>query len=37
MGADEQFESLAQLINTSKPNEWACLKYKFIRLAYLAY
>jgi len=27
MGADESLESLVQLINTSKPYKWACLKY----------
>jgi hypothetical protein len=37
MGADKQFGSLVQLINTSKPNKWARLKYEFIRLAYLAH
>tara|TARA_R110001583_G_scaffold21807_2_gene82497 strand:- start:48345 stop:48527 length:183 start_codon:yes stop_codon:yes gene_type:complete len=36
MGVDESFESFVQLRNTSKPNKWVCLKYKFIRLAYLA-
>jgi hypothetical protein len=37
MGADESFESLDQLINTSKPIKWVCIKYKFNRLAYLAH
>lgn len=27
MGADKQFESLVQLINTSKPIKWVCSKY----------
>jgi 4-hydroxybenzoate polyprenyltransferase len=37
MGVDEQFESLVQLINTSKPIKWVCIKYKFIWLAFLAH
>jgi len=39
MGADEQLESLVQLINTSKPIQFGLLKIlisKFNRLAYLA-
>jgi len=35
MGGDAQIESLVQLRNTSKPNKWVCLKYKFNRLVYL--
>ncbi len=38
MGADEQFESLVQLINTSKPIKIGLFKNinKFMRLASLA-
>jgi hypothetical protein len=38
MGADESFESLEHLINTSKLIKWALLRIyrKFNRLAYLA-
>ncbi|RZT96271.1 hypothetical protein EV201_0907 [Ancylomarina subtilis] len=34
MGVDEQFESLVQLINTSKPIKLVCSKYKQIYAAY---
>jgi hypothetical protein len=37
MGGEMQIESLSQLINTSKPIKWACIKYEFNRLAYLAF
>jgi len=33
MGVDEQFESLVQLINTSKPFKLVCKKYKQIYAA----
>ncbi len=35
MGTDEQFESLVQLINTSKPTKLVCSEYKQINLACL--
>jgi hypothetical protein len=35
MGGDEQFESLVQLINTSKPIKLVCSKYKQIYTACL--
>jgi len=39
MGTDEQFESLAQLINTSKPPRFGLLKNinKFMRLAFVRF
>ena len=35
MGVVEQFESLVQLINTSKPLQLVCSKYKQFHLACL--
>ena len=37
MGGDEQVERLVQLRNTSKPIKWACIKYKFNRLAFVRF